>query len=551
MVQLTNPLALYYHYFYAFVKVSHTTLCLLMFIAFLLVLVALYIILDILEIIGPKKVPGIFSIPHLPVLGNVFELANNPAKVCMEWAEKYHQLIFQIRLGNKRVVVVNSFEDVTNIWKKSSLNSRPTQYTFHNVLSSTKGFTVGTTPFSTTYKKRKQVISQALNNKSINELVEVLDKETRYTIRKIYKENPKLNYQPSSNPFYVFEDANLLRNFQYFTLRVSTYITYGHLVDCYGTDQHLADKIIETENTIIKLRSPITNYADFFPFLRFFKSTTAQVAQKTRDSYMETLMHQHSSDNNNLIHDYYEVANYKNINNDELQSICLTMLSAGLDNTLLNLNHLLGILSIYPHFQDIVVQELFKLYSNGICIWKKVAVEMDCKFAVALIKETLRHFTVLPLSLPRVNTVDIQYNGVVIPANTVLFMNAYASNHDLKIFENPLSFDPFRWFEGSDHTRELLSDSLINHFAFGKGVRMCSGNILAFKEMYILVTRLLLCFKIKSPRDKRYVMELDPFKNNRNPQATSFDPKLFKYQIQPRLFQGSDDLYNYVVGNGE
>lgn len=517
-----------------------------MFIALILLPIVFYIILDVVGIVGPKEISGILSIPHVPVMGNIWSLVNNPAKVCMEWANKYQQLIFQVRLGNKRVLVVNSYEDVMNIWRKSSLNSRPTQYTFHNLLSSTKGFTIGTTPFSETFKRRKQIVSQALNNKSVKGLDNVLDKETKYTIRKIYKENAKLNFQPSSNPFYLFEDKNILVNFQYFTLRVSIYITYGFLIDCYNTDKLLADKIIETENTIMKLRSPITNYADYFPILRFILPKTVLIAKQSRDKYMDLLMSQYLPSKGNLIYDFYEAANYKNITSDELQSICLTMLSAGLDNTPLNLNHILGILSIYPHYQDLVVNELFLLYSDGISSWKNVVTEMECTFAIALIKEALRQFTVLPLSLPRVNSAEIRYKGIVIPANTILFMNAYAANHDLSMFHLPFVFNPYRWFEQGDPTKGLILDSILSHFAFGKGVRMCSGNLVVFKQMYILITRLILCFKIKSPRDKRFVMEINPFKNNNNPKATSFDPKLFKYQLQPRVYQGSDDLYNYI-----
>ena len=64
---------------------------------------------------------------------------------------------------------------------------------------------------------------------------------------------------------------------------------------------------------------------------------------------------------------------------------------------------------------------------------------MNCQYIEALVLETLRHFTVLPLSLPRLTTKAIRYKDFVIPKETHLFMNAYSANHDCQIFVNPIN----------------------------------------------------------------------------------------------------------------
>lgn len=531
----------------------------------------IWIFLDVLGIVGPKKYRGVFEIPGLPIVGNYFQVRNNPALKYIQWQEMYEKNIFQIRIGNKRIIVVNSFEGVADIWKKSSVNSRPIQYTFHKIVSSTKGFTIGTTPWSQSYKRRKQVISQALNNKNLKNLLQILEAESKYTIKQIIKHHKEFQYQPSTNPTLRFPDIGLLQYLQYFTLRTSILITYGFRLDCFGKDKKLCDKIIFYENQIIKFRSPISNLDDYFPALRVlntlfnWKTSLSVNSRVERDKYLDILYNKfnahleaHHRDGQllgandsffqgNLISQYYLTDNHKNIEYDELQSICLTMISAGLDNTPLNLDHLLGQLSFHPHgqkYQELAINELLNAYQGNLkqC-WSKVAVEMNCQFIIALIKETLRYFTVLPLSLPRVTTKDIAYNGITIPENSTLFMNAFAANHDEKVFKEPYKFNPHRWL---DKHGKLKSENLIGHFAFGKGVRMCSGNILAFKEMYILVCRLLLFFKVKPPRDKSLKMISNPFESNENPKATSFDPKKFRVQLIPRILPGSDDLFNYV-----
>lgn len=501
----------------------------------------------------PKKIPGVFNIPGYPIVGNYFQLLNNPARKCMLWHKKYGKSIFLVRLGNKRVVVVNKFQDVNDIWGRSVVNSRPIQFTFHNIVSSTKGFTIGTTPFGPSYKVRKQFMSQFLNEKNINASIDIIDSETNYTIKNILR-NHQLDFQPSSNPYlrnvYNFDDIDLYRYLQYFTLRASILLTYGIKLDCFNTDNLLCDNIIETENKIIQLRSPILNITDYFPILRVFESHEAStLARQHRDYYMEILLQKYKSFKgpgiykNNLINEYM-TTNYKNLDSTEFQSVCLTMISAGLDNTPLNLNHLIGHLTLHPEFQARAFKELLEVYetSNLIEIWDNISHSVSSPFIVALIKETLRYFTVLPLSLPRVTTKPFNYHGVEIPEGTTLFMNAFAANHDEDKFSQPFEFNPDRWL----HQGKLKSKNIVNHFSFGKGVRMCSGSILAFKEMYIIMCKMIILFKFKKPRDSRYLMGLDPFEMNTNPSGTSFEPRVTKVKLVPRVHYGSDDLFNHL-----
>lgn len=48
----------------------------------------------------------------------------------------------------QRIVFANSFDSVRQLWIKdqSALVSRPTFHTFHSVVSSSQGFTIGTSP---------------------------------------------------------------------------------------------------------------------------------------------------------------------------------------------------------------------------------------------------------------------------------------------------------------------------------------------------------------------------------------------------------------------
>ena len=61
------------------------------------------------------KIRGIPEVPGVPIFGNLIQLGEFHALKCKEWSLKYGP-VFQIRLGNKRVVVANSFKTVKELW---------------------------------------------------------------------------------------------------------------------------------------------------------------------------------------------------------------------------------------------------------------------------------------------------------------------------------------------------------------------------------------------------------------------------------------------------
>lgn len=531
-------------------------------------LILIYIVLDISGVVSPSQIPGIFSVPEYPIFGNILQVWNNPALVFINWSQKFKISIFQIRLGNRRIVVVNSYEDIKNLWEKHSTanNSRPITFTFHDIVSISQGLTVGSTPAGVSFQKKKKTVAQALTKKKIDEEAELLDQETKYTIKKLLTLNNELRCEPSNNIFYNlntrFSDIDLLKYGQMFALRSSINLTYGIKLSCFGNDAHFSEEIIEVESQIIRLRSPISNIQDYLSILRIWpfkvltNSKKALYWRDQRDKYMnslyKTLTRRLKADNEYAKKSMMGQILSKNdrcLTDSEIQSICLTMVSAGLDNTSLNFNHLMGHLS-HPEYgysiQQIAFKELLKAHNNSLLeAWFGSANTMNCDYITAMVKECLRFFTVLPLNLPRVTTKPIHYKNFVIPEQTILFMNAFAANHDESVFPNPYEYNPDRWLDPS--TKKIKSHAQLNHLSFGTGSRKCSGNNLAMRELYTLVARMILTFQIKKPIDDSMLMDLDPFKSNSFPSATSFEPKVFKVRLRQRRHQESNQLYKLIL----
>lgn len=99
------------------------------------------------------------------------------------------------------------------------------------------------------------------------------------------------------------------------------------------------------------------------------------------------------------------------------------MVSAGLDTVPGNIVMGMAYLSTKEGqaIQAKALQAIQGVYPDGDA-WEKCLVEEKVPYVTALVKETLRFWTVIPICLPRTNIKDIPYKDSVVPAGTVFFM---------------------------------------------------------------------------------------------------------------------------------
>lgn len=490
---------------------------------------------------------GVFQIPAFPILGHSLLVVHNPSLKLTQWAKSYNQNIFLIRLGNTPVVAVASYSLIRKYWLQHSnaLSSRPVLYTFHRLVSQTQGYTVGLTPFGPSFLAMKKAILSSLHahRLELEFSVQVVHDVSSHILQ--YLSEFAQNTCIDSRRRLAAADIDLLRHLQCYSLGCALKLTYGRNLDPYGADHALCNTIIDTENAIVRTRSLLLNYQDYLPLplvwpWRLLAKRKSARYREIRDGYMSKFLvdFQTSMRENNLDVASCLMANlhqHSLLSQAEMASICLTMVSAGLDNTAFTLNYLFGVLSNGPSgysMQRKLHQLLMDSAGQNIEVaWAMTVHGMPCDYAVALIREALRCFTVLPLGLPRATSKSVVHENVCIPKHTVMIMNAYEANHDGSVFSDPNSFLPERWLDKNGN----LNKSAPPHLTFGLGARKCSGDILAMKEMYVFLCRLVLKFEIRRPTNTAQAMVADPFVSNSCPSGTSFEPRPFSIWLRPRV----------------
>lgn len=265
-----------------------------------LLAVALVIVFRLLNATDVPKIKNLPEIPGVPVLGNLAQLGTNHARVAQKWASKYGP-VFQTRLGNKvslsasylsvrgvanqgdqRVIFVNSYESVRYFWvtHQSSLISRPTFHTFHSVISSSQGFTIGTSPWDASCKNRRKAAATALNRPSVQSYMPILDFESMASIRELLDDSRSGTVDIDPNAY-----------FTRYALNTSLTLNYGSRIE--GTvDNELLEEISYVERAISKFRSTSNNWQDYVPMLRLFAggNTKAEDLRLRRDNYLSDLL---------------------------------------------------------------------------------------------------------------------------------------------------------------------------------------------------------------------------------------------------------------------
>jgi len=220
------------------------------------------------------------------------------------------------------------------------------------------------------------------------------------------------------------------------------------------------------------------------------------------------------------------------------------MVSAGLDTVPANLIQGLAYLATShgQYLQEKAHTALLEAYPSPTEAWTAVLTEEKVPFVSALVKETLRYYTVIAMSLPRTSIKPIKYQGATIPAGTLFYMNARAADFDTSRFVEPYSFNPERYLQEkvvnpssriSTDRQEEHQGTAQPHYAYGAGSRMCAGSHLANRELYVAFSRVILAFRLStgSDWDDRCV---DPVKYNEYQTALVAESRNFNVKLEIR-----------------
>lgn len=114
----------------------------------------------------------------------------------------------------------------------------------------------------------------------------------------------------------------------------------------------------------------------------------------------------------------------------------------------------------------------------------------------AFVHETFRWRPVSSGGFAHKTTAELQYDGYTIPAGTTLIGNHWGVHRDADYYPEPEDFDLDRWVQPDGQLTDL------KHFQYGFGMRVCPGQHVANRSVYINTAMLLWAFDIRQKSDE-------------------------------------------------
>lgn len=166
-----------------------------------------------------------------------------------------------------------------------------------------------------------------------------------------------------------------------------------------------------------------------------------------------------------LLHLLIATADEGGVVERQLEDLIIFFFIAGYDTSKNVLTHTMYLLLQYPE------------------IYQRCA--EDHEYCRDVVNEALRYFN--PGSVPRFTNDDVEFRGVVIPKDTMVWFNLNISGRDEGAFEDPDTFNP---------DREIAQNQ--RHVAFSLGKHMCLGQYIARAQLQEGLHQ--IARRIKDPR---------------------------------------------------
>eukprot|EP00075_Anas_platyrhynchos_P003457 XP_005029435.2 cytochrome P450 1B1 [Anas platyrhynchos] len=431
---------------------------------------------------GSKSPPGPFA---WPLVGNVLQLGRLPHLAFARLARRYGA-IFQLRLGSRRVVVLNGEAAIRRalVGLGSHFAGRPNFPSFGLVSG---GRSVAFGACSPQWRARRRLAHAALRARSTAAEVERhVAAEAGDLVRLFLRRSHDGAYfQPC--PLLVVANANVL-------CALCFGRRYGHADEEFAALLGRNDRFGQTVGA--------GSLVDVLPWLLWFPNPVRRVyrdfqalTQELHDFVQAKVAQHRQTFDPRAMRDVSDVmiatvergsVSPHGLGPEDVESAMTDIFGAGQDTTSTALSWVLLLLLKHPQLQQDLQAELDRVVGRG-----RLPTAEDrphLPLLEAFIYETLRYSSFVPITIPHATTADVELEGYHIPKDTVVFVNQWSVNHDSSKWPEPQRFDPTRFL---DEQQCLDRDRASSVMIFSTGQRRCIGDQLSKLQLFLFTAILL------------------------------------------------------------
>jgi len=155
-------------------------------------------------------------------------------------------------------------------------------------------------------------------------------------------------------------------------------------------------------------------------------------------------------------------------------------------------------------------------------------------YICAIIEEVMRCYPITPSAVAHRLMADDVYEGMFLPAGSIVVVNSWAILHDSNVYKDPKTFNPERFLKDGKFDPDVRPPEVAT---FGYGRRICPGRHLALELLFLNIACILATFDIGKAMDE-YGKPITP-KEEFTGVLTNV-PLPFKCSIKPRSQRAAD-----------
>ncbi|XP_034153124.1 cytochrome P450 1B1-like [Esox lucius] len=427
-----------------------------------------------------RRLPGPFA---WPVVGNAMQLGQMPHITFSKLAKKYGN-VYQIRLGCNDIVVLNGETAIREalVQHSTAFAGRPDFVSFQSVSG---GNSMTFTNYSKHWKTHRKVAQTTIrafssaNSQTKKAFEQHVVEEATELLEAIFKLSDERQFFNPSHELTVAA-ANVI-------CALCFGKRYGHDDSEFRTLLGRVDKFGETvgAGSLVDVMPWLLNFPNpVRSVYRSFKELNKEFFNFVRDKVVEhrrTFDPEVTRDMSDAIIGVIDKADSDTgLTEAHAEGTVSDLIGAGLDTVSTCLHWLLLLLAKYPKIQIRLQEQIDKVVGRDRL--PNMEDKASLAYLDAVIYETMRYTSFVPLTIPHSTTSDVTIEGLHIPKDTVVFINQWSVNHDPLKWRDPHIFDPSRFLDENGVLDKDLTNSVM---IFSAGKRRCIGDQIAKVEVFL------------------------------------------------------------------
>uniref|UniRef100_A0A8C5MQV6 Cytochrome P450 family 1 subfamily B member 1 n=1 Tax=Leptobrachium leishanense TaxID=445787 RepID=A0A8C5MQV6_9ANUR len=431
-----------------------------------------------------------------PVIGNALQLGSLPHISFVSLAKKYGE-VFQIKLGSKKVVVLNGEKVIRQalVQKGTDFASRP-RFPSFKFVSGGRSLAFGV--YNERWKAHRKIAQS--------------------TVRAFSTRNPQT--KKTLGQHVLNEARELIALFselgeggKFFSPGRHLVVTVANVMSaiCFGRRYHHGDlefQSLLSNNDKFSKTIGAGSLVDVMPWLQLFPNPVRNVFrgfQQVNDEfyrfvYSKFLQHRKTA-HHGVTRDIMDAFIHILIGNEEMKngqpgttllesehvpSTVTDIFGASQDTLSTALQWLIFFLIRYTDIQKMMQEEVDRVIGRSRlpCIED----QPNLPYIMAFLYELMRFSSFVPVTIPHATTKDTHLMGYNIPKDTVVFVNQWSVNHDLVKWSSPEEFNPSRFLDDKGFLNKDMASSVM---IFSVGKRRCIGEEMSKMQLFLFTSILV------------------------------------------------------------